>query len=234
VGAQQWSTDARLVRYQRQEVRSRRILMSLVFATLSVEFPGRLPVALTGRSDGEDGILDQGRELERFLAGIERRAFRIARIALRNDDDALDAVQDAMFKLARSYGRRPPEEWPPLFYRILQNRVRDGQRRHQVRNRIFAWLPSFADPEQNSEPHESTPAEGPGTVERLMAGEAMELLERSIAQLPERQQEAFMLRNFEGLDVAETATAMGCSEGSVKTHYSRAVHALREKLGDTW
>src|SRR5262245_45623042 len=116
VGAQQWSTDARLVRYQRQEVRSRRILMSLVFATLSVEFPGRLPVALTGRSDGEDGILDQGRELERFLAGIERRAFRIARIALRNDDDALDAVRDAMFKLARSYGRRPPEERPRLFY----------------------------------------------------------------------------------------------------------------------
>ncbi len=139
-----------------------------------------------------------------------------------------------MFKLARSYAQRPCSEWPPLFYRILQNRVRDGQRRRQVRHRIFAWLPAAHDPEQDTDPLDSAAAETVGTVEQLMAGEAIELLEQSLAQLPARQQEAFMLRNFEGLDVAQTAVAMGCSEGSVKTHYSRAVHALREKLGDAW
>ncbi|HEY5807522.1 MAG TPA: RNA polymerase sigma factor [Povalibacter sp.] len=208
--------------------------MSGVFATLSVEFPGRLSVARTGRSGTEDLILDQVRELNRFLAGIERRAFRIARIALRNDDDALDAVQDAMLKLARSYAQRPSAEWPPLFYRILQNRIRDGQRRRQVRNRFFAWLPGTADDENDIDPVEAAPADGVGAVEQLMANEAIAKLEHSIARLPARQQEAFMLRNLEGLDVAQTAAAMGCSEGSVKTHYSRAVHTLRAELGDTW
>jgi len=208
--------------------------MSDLFATLSVGLVGVPPVLLTGRSPAEERVLDQARELQRFLGSVERRAFRIARIALRNDDDALDAVQDAMLKLAHNYARRPSEEWPPLFYRILQNRIRDGQRRRQVRNRIFAWLPAFADSEHDSELQDTVPADVPGAPEQLMADEAMQLLERSVAQLPQRQQEAFMLRNFEGLDVAQTANAMGCSEGSVKTHYSRAVHTLREKLGEAW
>ncbi|MFL6549434.1 MAG: RNA polymerase sigma factor [Povalibacter sp.] len=207
--------------------------MSDVSATLGVECLQSLG-ALRADSFGEEWLLDQARELDRFLAGIERRAFRIARIGLRNDDDALDAVQDAMLKLARTYSQRPSSEWPPLFYRILQNRIRDGQRRRQVRSRIFAWLPSFADDDEQSDPQDSTAADEPGAVEKLMAGEAMAILERSIAELPARQQEAFMLRNLEGLDVAQTASAMGCSEGSVKTHYSRAVHALREKLGEAW
>jgi RNA polymerase sigma-70 factor, ECF subfamily len=207
--------------------------MSDVSATLSGEF-------LQGRRTlrrgllGEERLLDQARELDRFLTGIERRAFRIARIALRNDDDALDAVQDAMLKLARSYAQRPSAEWSPLFYRILQNRIRDGQRRRQVRSRFFAWLPSFSDDEKENDPIDAATADQPDAVEQLMTGEAMALLERALAQLPARQQEAFMLRNFEGLDVAQTASAMGCSEGSVKTHYSRAVHTLREKLGEAW
>jgi RNA polymerase sigma-70 factor, ECF subfamily len=207
--------------------------MSDLSATLSIEFPQGRP-AVRRDSLGKEWLLDQARELERFLAGIERRAFRIARIALRDDEDALDAVQDAMLKLARSYAQRPSAEWPPLFYRILQNRIRDGQRRRQVRNRIFAWMPGFADDDDETEPHDNAAADQPGTVEQLMAGEAMRRLERCIAELPARQQEAFMLRNFEGMDVAQTASAMGCSEGSVKTHYSRAVHTLREKLGDAW
>lgn len=208
--------------------------MSDSFATLGTGLPWNPPAALHRRSGAEESVLDQAHELERFLAGVERRAFRIARIALRNDDDALDAVQDAMLKLARNYARRPSAEWPPLFHRILQNRIRDTQRRHQVRNRFFAWWPTSATDDEDAEPHETAPAEGPGTVDRLMAGEAMALLERHLAQLPQRQQEAFMLRNFEGLDVTQTASAMGCSEGSVKTHYFRAVHTLREKLGDAW
>lgn len=196
--------------------------------------PGSMgPPQAARRSTTRSGFLDQARELGQFLADVERRAFRIARIALRSDDDALDAVQDAMFKLARSYGHRPGAEWAPLFYRILQNRVRDGQRRRQVRNRIFAWLPS-ADPQQDTDPQETTAASEPGTEDRLMAGQAMALLENALAELPARQQQAFMLRTFEGLDVAQTAAAMGCSEGSVKTHHSRAVHTLRERLGDAW
>jgi len=141
-----------------------------------------------------------------------------------------------MLQLARRYGHRPAAEWRPLFYRILQNRVRDYQRRRQVRNRMFAWLPSFAAEDEAADvaPGDLAPDERPGVVEQLMAGEAMATLERGIAALPERQQQAFMLRTFEGLDTAQTASAMGCSEGSVKTHYSRALHALREKLGEAW
>lgn len=191
-----------------------------------------VPAAPARRS--EESALDRTADFERFLAGVERRAFRIARVTLRDDEDALDAVQDSMLQLARRYAHRPAAEWTPLFYRILQNRVRDFQRRRQVRNRMFAWFPGFTAEEDAESPGEAAADERPGVVERLMAGEAMQLLESGIAALPLRQQQAFMLRTFEGLDVAQTASAMGCTEGSVKTHYSRAVHALRERLGDAW
>lgn len=188
----------------------------------------------------EDLILTEVRDLERFLADVGQRAFRIARIALRDDDDALDSVQDAMLQLAQRYGQRPSEEWRPLFYRILQNRVRDYQRRRRVRNNLFAWWPAFSADDAGEGTVDDAAAgnmtmdERPGVVDQLMASEAMEVLERAVAALPVRQQEAFMLRNFEGLDVAQTASAMGCSAGSVKTHYSRAVHALRAQLGEAW
>ena len=175
--------------------------------------------------------LEQSRELERFLASVEKRAFRIARIIVRNDDDALDIVQDAMLQLARRYAARPADEWRPLFYRILQNRTRDFQRRRKVRSKVLSWLPgrSSAD-EDASDPFEAVPDPRPQPLERLSAEEAMREVERALARLPHRQQEAFMLRNFEGLSVAQTAHAMGCTEGSVKTHYSRAVHGLRAQL----
>jgi len=195
------------------------------------------PRCVNGDWQREDVALGEVRELERFLAGVEQRAFRIARIALRNDDDALDAVQDAMLQLAQRYGQRPSEEWRPLFYRILQNRVRDQQRRRQVRNRVFAWFPTFGgkdDADNDSDPMELVGDQRAGIVEQLATGEAMKILEGALAALPARQQEAFMLRNFEGLDVAQTAIAMGCSEGSVKTHYSRAVHSLRAQIGEAW
>lgn len=176
---------------------------------------------------------DHVRALDRFLLDVERRAFRIARIAVRNDDDALDIVQDSMLQLARSYGRRPTEEWRPLFFRILQNRIRDCLRRHKVRSKLLAWLPR-RDDEDAADPFENVPDASPLPLDQLTTGEAMRTLEHALAELPARQQEAFMLRAFEGLDVADTAKAMGCSEGSVKTHYSRAVHTLRERLGDVW
>lgn len=188
-----------------------------------------------GEAAAEEQSLDQVRTLDRFLVSVEKRAFRIARIAVRHDDDALDIVQDAMLQLARRYAQRPSEEWRPLFYRILQNRVRDYQRRRKVRARLMSWLPGWkADEGESSDPYEGVPDARPMPQELLATDQAMARLERALAELPGRQQEAFMLRNFEGLDVAETASAMGCSEGSVKTHYSRAVHTLREQLGATW
>jgi RNA polymerase sigma-70 factor (ECF subfamily) len=181
-------------------------------------------------------VLEQTRELDKFLAEIERRAFRMAQVALRDPDDAMDAVQDAMLKLARNYAARPSAEWRPLFYRILENGIRDVQRRRSVRKRFMVWLPGpKEDPDNEAQdPLENVAAGGISVPDQLMQGEAMQKLESSLRELPARQREAFMLRNFEGLDVAETASAMGCSEGSVKTHYSRAVHTLREQLGEVW
>jgi len=200
-----------------------------------------LPAALAGRhgfeSAGmlEEAVLERTRELERFLAEVERRAYRIAEIAVRDAQDALDIVQDAMLQLARRYANRPAEEWKPLFYRILRNRIRDCQRRRVVRSRIFAWWPvRDADDEERPDPIDNVSAGGLAPPERLQVNETMQALEEAIAALPQRQQQAFLLRNFEGLDVAATAQAMGCSEGSVKTHYFRALQSLRERLGDFW
>jgi RNA polymerase sigma-70 factor (ECF subfamily) len=181
-------------------------------------------------------VLEQTRELDKFLGEIERRAFRMAQVALRDPDDAMDAVQDAMLKLARNYAARPSAEWRPLFYRILENGIRDLQRRRSVRKRFMVWLPGpKEDPDNEAQdPMESVADGGPSVPERLIQAEAMQKLESSLRELPARQREAFMLRNFEGLDVAETASAMGCSQGSVKTHYSRAVHTLRDQLDEVW
>jgi RNA polymerase sigma-70 factor (ECF subfamily) len=184
----------------------------------------------------EVAVLEYTRELEKFLAEIERRAFRMAQVALRDPDDAMDVVQDAMLKLARNYAARPSAEWRPLFYRILENGIRDLQRRRSVRRRFMTWLPSAKqDPDNEAQdPLENVADASPAVPEVLMRDQAMLKLETSLQALPARQRQAFMLRNFEGLDVAGTATAMGCSQGSVKTHYSRAVHTLREQLGEVW
>jgi RNA polymerase sigma-70 factor (ECF subfamily) len=175
------------------------------------------------------------RALDQFLTSVEKRAFKIAQLGLRNDDDALDAVQDAMMKLVQSYAARPEDEWRPLFYRILANRIRDMQRRRTVRGRIMAWLPlrddedeEVFDPVAQAPSHEATPQR------RLELDEAIGVLETAVAELPRRQQQAFLLRNFEGMDVSETASAMGCSEGSVKTHYFRALETLRARLGEVF
>ena len=204
----------------------------LPFATLTQAW-----MVWDGPAPGPEGaVLEYTREFEKFLSEIERRAFRMAQVALRDPDDALDVVQDAMLKLTRSYAARPSAEWRPLFYRILENGIRDLQRRRTVRKRVMTWLPGpKEDPENEAQdPLENVADSAPTIPEKLMQAQAMLQLEESLRALPARQREAFMLRNFEGLDVAETASAMVCSEGSVKTHYSRAVHALREQLGEVW
>lgn len=171
--------------------------------------------------------------LDRFLAGVEKRAFRMARLSLRHDEDALDAVQDAMLRLAQRYAGRDPGEWPALFHRILQNRVRDLQRRRLVRGRVMALLPWRRDEEDAThDPVEQAADPAPGPLAQVEGGAMLASLELAVQQLPARQREAFLLRSLEGLDVADTAAVMGCSDGSVKTHYFRALQALRAKLGE--
>lgn len=185
-------------------------------------------------STGADA-LQREQQLNRFLAEVERRALRIAEIAVRDRDEALDLVQEAMIKLVRNYSDRPDNEWAPLFYRILQNGIRDWHRRQKVRNRVMVWFGKGGTGEDDYDVTAQAPDPAGRTPEaQLQTTEALRRLEDTVHELPARQREAFMLRTFEGLDVAGTATAMGCSEGSVKTHYSRAVHTLREKLGDYW
>ena len=180
--------------------------------------------------------LQQNAELNRFFAEVEGRALRMAEIAVRNREDALDIVQDAMLKLARRYASRDRSEWPPLFYRILQNAVRDHHRRSNVRNRVMAWFGgSGREADGEFDPIAAAPDPIGRTPEQeLETGNAMTELGAALAALPGRQREAFMLRALEGFDVRETARAMGVSEGSVKTHYSRAVHSLRATLGEHW
>lgn len=177
--------------------------------------------------------LQREQQLNRFLAEIERRALRIAEIAVRDRDDALDLVQEAMIKLVRKYNNRPSEEWAPLFYRILQNGIRDWYRRQAVRRRVMVWFGRGSQDGDDYDVVAAAPDPAGRTPDQLLANrEAMDSLEQAVRGLPARQQEAFMLRTFEGLDVAGTAVAMGCSEGSVKTHYSRAIHSLRKTLGE--
>jgi RNA polymerase sigma-70 factor, ECF subfamily len=200
------------------------------FASLDTQTADLVP---PGKAHLRESTQDAARALETFLASVERKAFRIAQIALRHEADALDVVQDAMLQLSTRYAARPPEEWRPLFYRILENRVRDVQRRRSVRNRVMAYMPWRADDQEDAaDPIDQAVDRAPLPPAQLEADEAMAALEQAITELPARQRQAFLLRNFEGLDVAETAATMKCSQGSVKTHYFRALHALRAKLGE--
>jgi len=192
--------------------------------------------AVSCDAEGQTGVdtLQREAKLNRFFADVEKRALRIAEISIRDRDEAQDLVQDAMIKLVRNYADRPTDEWTPLFYRILQNRIRDWQRRQMVRNRVMVFF-GRGKQDEDYDPVAAAPDPmGRTPDEQLQSGEAMESLEGAVADLPGRQREAFMLRTFEGLNVAGTAAAMGCSQGSVKTHYSRAVHSLRETLGEHW
>jgi len=176
-------------------------------------------------------IETQSESLDRFLAGVERRAFQMARIATRDVEEALDLVQDAMFKLVQRYRGRKESEWGPLFYRILQHRIYDWQRRKWVRDRWRTWFTGKQEEEADETPIEAFPDFSiQDAGERLDEKRALSNLELALHELPLRQRQAFLLRAWEGYSVAETALSMGCSGGSVKTHYSRAIRALRHRL----
>jgi RNA polymerase sigma-70 factor (ECF subfamily) len=174
------------------------------------------------------------RELSDFLVVVERRAFKQTAYAVRDDHAALDIVQDAMMKLAEKYGDKPAAEFPMLFQRILQNTMRDYWRRQKVRNLWTTLLSSFGSNEdgEDRDPLETIDVEDDSDEPsaQLERSQTIKLIERALEKLPLRQREAFVLRYWEGMDVAETAKVMGCSDGSVKTHCSRAVHALALEL----
>lgn len=171
------------------------------------------------------------RTLDQFLKGVERRALRMAELATGQRAEALDLVQDAMFGFVRHYAAKPAQEWTPLFYRVLDSRLNDWHRRRKVRNR---WLAVFTrdpgDDEETDEIAQAPDLDDPGPLLRLAGNEAARDLDVALQRLPLRQRQAFLLRVWEGLDVADTAQAMRCSEGSVKTHLSRALVALRRAL----
>ncbi len=176
-------------------------------------------------------------ELNDFLGRIERRAYKHAVFAMHDSHAALDVVQDAMIKLAEKYGDKPPDELPLLFHRILQNTIRDHCRRQKVRSNWITLFSAFTGKREEEEfdpldvledgDNQSAPAT---PHEALEQRQIIARIEEALSNLPARQREAFLLRYWDGLDTAETAKAMGCTEGSVKTHCSRANHALSTVL----
>ncbi len=156
----------------------------------------------------------------------------MARIATGDDDEALDLVQDAMLGLVKHYGTRPESEWAPLFHRILQSRIRDWYRRSRVRNRVRAWFGGEHDSDSTAMLEQHAADERPGPDDNVAAQQTLGTLEAALRRLPLRQRQVFLLRVWEGFDVAQTASAMRCSQGSVKTHYFRAIHLLRDLLKD--
>jgi RNA polymerase sigma-70 factor (ECF subfamily) len=176
------------------------------------------------------------KELSDFLARVERRAFKQCVFAVHDDHSALDIVQDSMLRLTEKYAARPPEELPLLFQRILQNAIRDHFRRQKVRSTWTTLLSSFGIGEdEDGDPLDTLEVDDNANVpaspaDRLEQSQVMAIIEDAVKALPARQREAFLLRYWEELDVSETAKAMGCSEGSVKTHCSRATHALAKIL----
>lgn len=178
------------------------------------------------------------KELSDFLENVERRAFKQAVYAVRKDESALDIVQDAMIKLAEKYGDKPAAELPMLFQRILQNTIHDYFRREKVRN---SWVSLFSSLSRNSDDHEDYDvletfeaeegtAASESSQDKVERYQVLAAIEEEVEKLPARQREAFLMRYWQDMDVAETAAAMGCSEGSVKTHCSRATHTLAQAL----
>ncbi len=180
----------------------------------------------------EEHSLQNRQSLNQFFVQTERRAFRMAELATGSSDVALDIVQDAMFALVKKYTHRPSDEWGPLFHRIMQSKIRDWYRRSSVRNRVLGWL--HIEDEDQVDPIQSFPdRQSHNPEQHATQQDSMQQTMHVIGELPLRQQQCFLLRAWEGYSVRDTAEIMGCSEGSVKTHYSRAVKTLKVRLGET-
>jgi RNA polymerase sigma-70 factor, ECF subfamily len=167
--------------------------------------------------------------LDEFLAGVERRAFRMAELALGHREDAMDVLQETMIKLLQ-YREKPAAEWSPLFWSILRRQLTDKHRRNAVRKRVMHFFGKSD--ELDDDPIEALPDHNEDPLRRLADDSSWNALGVAVRALPARQRECFLLRELQGLSVLETAAAMGCSDGSVKTHLSRAMSALRIHLED--
>ena len=173
--------------------------------------------------------------MDDFLASVERKAFRMAGFATRNEDEALDIVQDAMIRLVKNYSAKPETEWQALFFQILQNCIRDWARKKKVRDRWNGIKNLWRGAEGDEDPIQTlADPKGKHPGDQVALKNSTAAMNSAVKALPLRQQQAFLLRAWEEMSVAETAHAMKCSEGSVKTHYSRAVHTLRNVLEDHW
>ncbi len=195
-------------------------------------FTARMPDTDSTRSTNNEATR---RKLDVFLGSVEKRAYTMAKIGTRNHDDALDIVQDAMIKLVTSYGHKPEAEWRPLFYRILGNRLNDWHRKRTVRAHLHFWSKpddGTGDAADDTEHQAAYNSVDPGPLPQtdLQNEQIMSNIEDALSELPPRQQQAFLLRQWEGLSVKETAAVMKCSEGSVKTHLSRALATLKQAL----
>jgi len=189
------------------------------------------------RGEATCTALATDKELSDFLKSVEKRAFKRAVYAVRNDDAALDIVQDAMIRLAEKYADRPAAELPLVFQRILSNATMDWFRREKTRGAVMQNLSDFSGNDEDGDfdlletLHALEDTLGTeSAADAVSRAQILQIIDAEVGELPARQREAFLLRYWEEFDVAETAEAMGCSQGSVKTHCSRAVHALAKAL----
>jgi len=172
--------------------------------------------------------------MEQFLIQIEKKAYRMAEISIRDHGDAMDILQESMIKLVTKYSEHPCEQWKPLFYKILNNKITDWHRHQKVKNLLFFWKSDKADNlDESLDPIDNIEDQFSGQkapVEALEQLQQQEVVIESLLRLSVKQQQCFILRSWEGMSVADTALAMGCSQGSVKTHYSRAIAKLKHTL----
>jgi RNA polymerase sigma-70 factor, ECF subfamily len=191
-------------------------------------------LGLISSEDSAKAATTESNSLDSFLASVQNRGFAMAKAAIGRDADALDVVQDAMLQLVKRYRDRTSDEWRMLFFRILQNRINDFFRRKKVRDKATGWLPrqfKNADEQVTEDPFQQVvDARSDTPLEHLERSQNIEHIHRALQTLSRRQREAFMLRCWEGLSTAETSAVMQCSEGSVKTHYSRAMESMRREL----
>jgi RNA polymerase sigma-70 factor (ECF subfamily) len=170
-------------------------------------------------------------DMDFFLAQIEKKAYTIVKMSVGGHADAIDLLQDSMLKLVVKYADKPPQEWKPLFYRILHNRINDWHRQQKLKRLLFFWIPTDADINPDDVlVDESKPLGKP--EESMNIAQQRETVLNELSALSEKQRQCFLLRSWEGLSVAETSKIMGCSQGSVKTHYFRAVNKLRSVLAE--
>jgi RNA polymerase sigma-70 factor, ECF subfamily len=175
--------------------------------------------------------------MEAFLKSVEKKAFRIIQIATGGNDDALDILQESMMAFVRNYSNKNESEWRPLFYKVVQNKIRDWLRKEKFKRLFFFSMPAHQKEESviMPDPIDTAPdlqTANPLTVAKT--SQAMTRLHAVLKQLPARQQQVFLLRAWEELSTQETATAMNCTEGTVKTQYFRAINRLKEELEGTW